>query len=261
VSSRRKKRRGKDLWSPTPAQSAVAAILRGPATEEEFDMGDPTRESEPEIEMLDAELDEYLDGDADSTGTVIPSVADSDESPDSEPAAALQVAALLEELHEKDALVAALTAQLEEAANRLDRLHRAGADRLSQGPSFESARGDGSPELTQQVARLTAAWDDLQTGAALAELSRKLDDIYESLSQPATTQPAHREAVATPSLPRAPEPPVARVAWEDMKAQLLRDEAGHDRKGDAETTTRAADASDSAADVLSQIPLDPPDAR
>jgi hypothetical protein len=43
-----------------------------------------------------------------------------------------------------------------------------------------------------------------------------------------------------------------------MKAQLLRDEAGQDRARDAEGPSRTADGSDSSADILSQIPLDPP---
>jgi hypothetical protein len=233
----------------------VAAILRGPATTEELDMGESPLDSAPDVDLLDADLDEYLEADADPM--VDASGVETDQ-PVSEPPAALHVAALLEELNEKDALVAALTSQLEEAANRLDRLHRAGADRVSQGSSFESARSDGSPELTEQVSRLTAAWDELRTGEALSEISRKLDEIYDSLSQPAMTPPAQRESVVTSSPPRAPEPPGPRVAWEDMKAQLLRDEAGHDRNGDAAAATRTADANDSAADILSQIPLDPP---
>jgi hypothetical protein len=235
----------------------VAAILRGPATTEEFEMGelDSPLDSEPEVDLLEAEQHEPIDGDSTRDGKTD---AAARESPISESPPAMHVAALLEELHEKDALVAALTAQLEEAANRLDRLHRAGADRFSQGSSFEPVRTDGSTDLAEQVARLSAAWDELRTGAALADIGRKLDEIYDSLSRPATAPPLQREVAATASPPRAPEPAGQRVAWEDMKAQLLREEAGHDRKGDDDAATRMADANDSAADILSQIPLDPP---
>jgi hypothetical protein len=207
---------------------------------------DAPRDADSDETLLDPEQDEFLHADPPHTGA--------------EPPAAMHVAALLEELHEKDALVAALTAQLEEAANRLDRLHRAGADRFSQGPSFDSGRSDGNPELAEQIARLTAAWEELQAGAVLSEISRKLDGICDSLSQPASTPPLQRESLTASSPVRAPEPPGARVAWEDMKAQLLRDEAGHDRQEDDGPATRIVDANDSAADILSQIPLDPPTA-
>lgn len=263
VSSRRKKRRGKDLWSPTPAQSAVAAILRGPTAAEEFDVDELAESLDADADegLADMELEELLNADAgrtpDKHGNEPVVARGGTDAAESGPESAEEhIAALLDELQEKDALVAALTAQLEEAADRLDRLHRAGADRLSPSAGMEAGRTEGSPELAQEVARLTAAWGELRAGDALDEIGRKLDDIIDALSRPGPAV-APRETLV-PAMPRVSEPPAARAGWEEMKAQLLRNEADHDRSGDAGAPARTPNVNDSSADILSQLPLDPP---
>lgn len=205
------------------------------------------------------ELDEFGDLEEVLAAEVAPPAAESslpqsaDRSADTP---ALQIAALCEELQEKDELVAALTEQLEEAANRLDRLHRAGADRISHGTASDGERYEDHSEIGEQLSRLTAAWNDLRAADVLAEINRKLDDVCDALSQPGAVSAFDRPTapVATP-VPRVSEQHNGRVAWEDMKAQLLRDEAEHDRP--AEEASRS-NGNDSSADVLSQIPLDPP---
>ena len=240
-------------------------MLRGaPAAEEhhqtDFDPADDGGAIDADGNDAVAELDEF--GDLEELLETADALPAASEPPRPEPAGqltdtpALQIAALCEELQEKDELVAALTEQLEEAANRLDRLHRAGADRVSHGTASESASYEDHSEIGEQVSRLTAAWDDLRAADVLAEINRKLDDVCDALSQPAAAAPYDRpSAPAAHPVPRVSEQQNGRVAWEDMKAQLLRDEAEHERP--AEEASRRS-GNDSSADVLSQIPLDPP---
>ncbi len=267
MSSRRKKRRGKDQWSPTPAQTAVAAVLRGNSSVDQHDPDDLESSDDTDLihESAEIEIEDYDAGEEAAAAETDRREAPTAEhavpprEPGPEPAA-VQIAALFEELQEKDELVAALTEQLEEAANRLDRLHRAGADRISRGSSTDADRFDDHADVSEQISRLSAAWEDLNAADLLHEITRKLDDVYDALSQPAEDAPPQRQhapaPVPTPA-PRSPEPQNGRVAWEDMKAQLLRDDAEHDRPAE-EPSRIGAGVNDSSADILAQIPLDPP---
>jgi hypothetical protein len=150
--------------------------------------------------------------------------------------AAAQLLALQAELLEKDQLLAALTAQLEEAANRLDRLHRAGADRAPRrsGLSLSAEAMERQSELTDQVARLADAWDQWRAADQMTELGRKLDELSQLVSQTARSASAPpRDAASSrftdswtgdfdlpPPLAEKPLP-----KWEQMKAQLLGDSA------------------------------------
>ena len=168
-----------------------------------------------------------------------------------------QVAALQSALHEKDELVHALTEQLEEAANRLDRLHRAGVDRPQRGGSV-SAEGH-SGELGDQLSRLTSEWDELQLAQQFETIRGRLDDIFDAVSLAKLTEQGYGSRPVDEPVGRTSEMLTGKLTgWEDMKAQLLRDGAEKTRSH-AELAEAAATAvSDSAAEVLNDLPLEPP---
>lgn len=178
-----------------------------------------------------------------------PPVVVSDPQPES---AARQLAALTaglqekeEQLAERDQLVAALTAQLEEAANRLDRLHRAGADRAPRreggSPSREAL--ERQTELADQVGRLAEAWEQWQSSDPLAEIARRLDELGRLVTQSRPAVPSLRDSASfnlsgswtgEPSVPSAPSPSERSLPkWEQMKAQLLGDSAIIDQPWDS----------------------------
>jgi hypothetical protein len=175
--------------------------------------------------------------------------------------ASQQVAALQSALHEKDELLHALTAQLEEAANRLDRLHRAGADRAQRTTNSTADGHAGSAEFGEQLAKLTSDWDELQMPQQFEAIRNRLDDILDAVTLTKLTEQGYGLGrPADEAAPRSAESPSSAKlsGWEDMKAQLLRDGADQGRS-QAELSEAAARAvSDSAAEVLSELPLEPP---
>lgn len=222
----------RDVFSPGDAGSPEPIADAGPQDECDFDSPEP------------------------STG------APADVQPGSchtaaEETASEQLAALQHELQEKDELLGALTAQLEEAANRLDRLHRAGADR---GPRVSAPESEGSAnhaEFVGPLAKLCSAWEDVQFTDQFDAIRSRLDDIFDAVTL------TRLEESYSPV--RAPEPVAGRQTdsasklpgWEAMKAQLLREGAEHGRS-QGDLGEGPAGVSDSAADVLGDLPLEPP---
>jgi hypothetical protein len=91
-----------------------------------------------------------------------------------------RVETLEAQLAEREQLVAALTERLEQAAEKLDRLHRTGADR-----GARSGILGIPPELIQQQQKLiedlqhaVQQWDDLQPGAFFGRLENQLSQIH-----------------------------------------------------------------------------------
>jgi hypothetical protein len=136
---------------------------------------------------------------------------------------------------EKDALIHALTEQLEQAAEQLDRLHRTGADR-KRGLSAGGMPADLIEEQRQTVGelqRVVQQWDDMQAGLTLGRIEMQLTELREfvahRLDGVAVGTPIERgsgikvheesvhpmgggsESAATP----------ADTEWERLKSQLL----------------------------------------
>jgi hypothetical protein len=178
--------------------------------------------------------------------------------PDAPESASEQVAALQYELQQKDELLHALTAQLEEAANRLDRLHRAGADR---GPRVSAHEGEApsySGDAGKPLARLCGEWDELQLADQFETIRGRLDDIFDAVTLAKLEQGYGAPRVSEPASPRSTDSASKLPGWEDMKAQLLREGADKSRT-QVDLNGAAADrVSDSEAEVLSDLPLEPP---
>ncbi|MBL8849498.1 MAG: hypothetical protein JNG89_07435 [Planctomycetaceae bacterium] len=206
--------------------------------------------------QADEILDEHFDIlDADDHEVAF----DGDASVSQPETASVQVAALQSALHEKDELVHALTVQLEEAANRLDRLHRAGADRASRGSSVAAEGHGAAGELGDQLSRLSSEWDELQLAQQFETIRGRLDDIFDAVTLGKLTEQGYGSRPAEEPVSRTSEMLTGKLTgWEDMKAQLLRDGAEKTRSH-AELAEAAVNAvSDSEAEVLSDLPLEPP---
>lgn len=171
---------------------------------------------------------------SDGTGA---SRAPLDGSRDREPdSAARQIAALTAELQQREALIETLTAQLEQAAEQLDRLHRSGADRQLRA-SASPGGGVLPGELFEQQAALLerlesvlGEWDDLQGAALLRRLDARLEKLIELLrgdvreEAPSAAAESDRPADAAPTNADTPpatdaagaggEPPPADDPWE-----------------------------------------------
>lgn len=177
---------------------------------------------------------------------------------DAPESASVQVAALQHELQQKDELLHALTEQLEEAANRLDRLHRAGADR---GPRVSASEGDASAysgEGNSPLARLCGEWEELQFADQFETIRSRLDDIFDAVTLAKLEQGYGAPRTSEPAAPRSTDSSSKLTGWEDMKAQLLREGADKSRT-QVDLQGAAGDGvSDSEAEVLSDLPLEPP---
>lgn len=202
-----------------------------------------------------AAADGAVDVGEDESNAAVPESSQAS-APPSESAAA-QVAALQDALRAKDELLQALTAQLEEAANRLDRLHRAGADRHPRGADADEGAGVRALDIGQQLNRLCEDWEELRLPDQLAALTTRLDDIYDALRHPAPLR--HDSLAADESLrDRPPEAGRERLgSWEDLKAELLREGADHVRNPPADEP-RAPAGGSSASELLNDLSLEPP---
>ncbi len=171
---------------------------------------------------------------SDGTGASrVPLDGSRDREPDS---AARQIAALTAELQQREALIETLTAQLEQAAEQLDRLHRSGVDRQLRA-SASPGGGVLPGELFEQQAALLerlesvlGEWDDLQGAALLRRLDARLEKLIELLrgdvreEAPSTAAESDRPADAAPTNADTPpatdaagaggEPPPADDPWE-----------------------------------------------
>lgn len=88
-----------------------------------------------------------------------------------------QLASLQAQLQEKDALVAALTDRLEQAAEKLDRVHRSGGDRGLRMGAIPPELIDQQVKLTEELKLAVEHWEDMQPGAALGRIEVQLTEI------------------------------------------------------------------------------------
>ncbi|MCC7421340.1 MAG: hypothetical protein IT428_13735 [Planctomycetaceae bacterium] len=133
----------------------------------------------------------------------------------------LQTISHLEELlTEKDQLGTALTVQLEEAAERIDRLQRQGNDRGARGGGIGSIPVEMLEEqrnIAENVERFVVQWEEAQPTAALARIEMQLIELRELVvSQSGGGSPSSETA------PHAAQQSASSLAgWEAMKANLL----------------------------------------
>ena len=259
---RRRKERERQLQaSAAPATDSQLGIrdVFLPAEQSDDDSVEiADQQPEQDFEVAEADHDEQPD----ETPADAPAVTAGEESPSQ------QVAALQHELQEKDELLNALTEQLEEAANRLDRLHRAGADR---GPRVRSGTGDEfgtGGEIGEQLARLCNDWDDLQPSQQFEEVRNRLDEIYDAVTRRSSRsqgipgeQEPESDRPSSSSQSGGTDSASSLPGWEAMKAELLREGAGQSRSHDEleDAVDDVSDKLDSAAKILSEIPLEPPE--
>jgi len=81
------------------------------------------------------------------------------------------------QLRDKEELVAALTARLEQAAEQLDRFRRTGADRGLRGGGFPPEMVEEQKRLVDDLARAVGQWEEMQAGAALERLEIQISDL------------------------------------------------------------------------------------
>jgi hypothetical protein len=143
-----------------------------------------------------------------------------------------QIEFLTSELDDRDQLVAALTAQLEEAVEQLDRLHRQGADRSARsgGGSSASVPGDFIDEQRASAERLNQwldQWDQSQPLDLWARIEDRINDLAAHLGAQgaahAVASVSHAAAFAAPAIqretPAEQAPPAS--SWEETKQRLL----------------------------------------
>lgn len=150
---------------------------------------------------------------------------------------------LQQQLVQKDELIQALTSQLEQAAEQLDRLHRTGADRRRAGIGGGVPQDlvDDQRRTLEDLQRVVQQWEDMQAGLTLGRLEIQLEEIRDLIVQGAGThhesvrlrdngEHVHSEPVEIPERNRSHEAAAPQdTAWEQLKSQLL---AGDDAPAD-----------------------------
>lgn len=87
------------------------------------------------------------------------------------------------ELNEKSEIVELLTQQLEQAAEKLDRYHRSGADRMLNGQAAPAGASlppeflDDHKELSEDVRLMVNQWNEMQTQGTLGRMEIQLVEI------------------------------------------------------------------------------------
>lgn len=186
-----------------------------------------------------------------ATDTETPSRSDSKSTDDlSEDALRTQVETLQEEVLAKDELVQALTVQLEQLAEQLDRLQRSGADKKRAGGLPQEVI-EGHKKIVGDLERVVQQWEDMQAGMMLGRIEVQLSELRDFISDrlsgvPALPRPAGSSAY--PTLPTSvvlerisvtstpAEPPVIETSttesaestpsdspsmWESLKSKML----------------------------------------
>lgn len=142
-------------------------------------------------------------------------------------------------LAEKDAVIAALTEQLELAAEQLDRLQRSGAARRKNG-LLPPELAEDHKQLIGEMQRVVQQWEDLQAGLALGRIEVQLGELRDLVASrlaspavlppqfPAVVEPCFAPTGNSGAAPPPPEPPVAVAKppgetseWDRIKSQLL----------------------------------------
>ncbi|MFN0195490.1 MAG: hypothetical protein ACKVT0_01990 [Planctomycetaceae bacterium] len=99
------------------------------------------------------------------------------------------------QLSEKEALVAELTAQLEQAADELDRRHRSGYDRglTLPGSGFPPELVEQQKNVTLELQEAVQRWDDMQVSLTLGRLETQLLELRDLVASSHTSPgPVHR---------------------------------------------------------------------
>ena len=148
-----------------------------------------------------------------------------------------QLAALQSQLKEKDALVAALTERLEQAAEKLDRVHRSGGDRGLRMGAIPPELIDQQMKLTEELKQAVERWEDMQAGAVLGRIEVQVTELRDLVANglPAGgwPVPAEREAGSGPA-GRGSQGGGGGAqgggsgfsGWEALKAGLMKNEGG-----------------------------------
>jgi hypothetical protein len=132
---------------------------------------------------------------------------------------------------QKDALIQALTEQLEQAAEQLDRLQRTGADRKRgvSGGGMPSDLVEDHRQAVGDLQRVVQQWEDMQAGMTLGRIEMQLTELRDFIGQRldgtrierSASLTVHEEPAAFPSgsdeLAKSP----ADSEWERLKTQLL----------------------------------------
>jgi len=172
-------------------------------------------------------------------------------------------------LRERDELVAALTARLEQAAEKLDRIHRTGGNRgLRTGGGFPPELVKEHKGLVDNLQRAVEQWDDMQAAATLGRLEIQITDLRDLVAgrvldggggfshtdsvrgdQPMSADDSGRTTQSEPAATPADSKP---TGYEALKASLLAAEGGEPEASHAIDGT----ASPEPADDLSAIAMD-----
>lgn len=256
--SRRARKRRKEREREFQATGAATAVASPQlAIRDVFSPPSEEHRDPAPVVVADSEAGEAA---VDSLEPITGAPADSDQQlrrTGFEETASEQLAALQHELQEKDELLGALTAQLEEAANRLDRLHRAGADR---GPRVSAPESDVAPhngEVGGPLARLCSAWEEAQVADQFEAIRSRLDDIFDAVTLARLEESYPAPHASEPAVGRSTDSASKLPGWEAMKAQLLREGADHSRS-QVDPGDSVPGVSDAAAEVLGDLPLEPP---
>jgi hypothetical protein len=87
------------------------------------------------------------------------------------------ITALQAQLKEKDALVAALTERLEQAAEKLDRVHRTGGDRGLRMGAIPPELIEQQLKLTEELQQAVQRWEDAQAVATLGRIEVQVTEL------------------------------------------------------------------------------------
>lgn len=136
----------------------------------------------------------------------------------------LDLEQLEEKLAEKEELVTALTSQLEQAAEQLDRFRRTGADRgrFEEGKSDQSGSANAQSVLSK-IDLFVDDWNELEAPSAFSRIEGQLQQIQELLNNKTSIVPQIEEAPEP-----AEESQQGQDAWSALKNSLL---SGEDASG------------------------------
>ncbi len=140
-----------------------------------------------------------------------------------------------EVIQQKDELILALTEQLEQAAEQLDRLQRQGADR-HRSPAGNAALPaelvNDQRQMLEELQRVVHQWEDMQAGLTLGRIEIQISELRDLIVQ-GQQQPVAGLIMPAPGSPaqiyqESPEFEAAEAAsgseWERMKSRLLQAE-------------------------------------
>ncbi|HVJ84645.1 MAG TPA: hypothetical protein VM452_03315, partial [Caulifigura sp.] len=134
----------------------------------------------------------------------------------------LQVAELAAELQDKDDLIHALTAQLEQAVEQLDRIEREGSARGPRPAGTASGVGGEFVEeqryVNDRLSQWLDAWDQHQPLDMWARIEQRIEEIVQrGVAAPAANGFDGFDAPAA----EIKEPEDSAAAWEEAKRKLL----------------------------------------